>query len=231
MIGFLDSQSPERVRAAATAFRQGLKDIGYVEGENVAIEYRWAENQIDRLPALAADLVRRQVAVIAAVSEPATLAAKAATKTIPIVFGVATTRSSSVLSPASPGQAATCTGINFFTAELTAKRLELLRELMPAMQRVAVLVNPANSAIAEPALKDVQAAGARDGVANPSLQRQHQPRDRRGLCDTCAASGRTRSLSAPTRSSSAGACNLSHLATRHAVPAIYSVANSPKPAG
>ena len=88
VIGFLDSRSPERFRAGWSRLRQGLRDRGYAEGENVAIEYRWAENQIDRLPALAADLVRQQVAVIAAVSEPATLAAKAATKTIPIVFGV-----------------------------------------------------------------------------------------------------------------------------------------------
>jgi putative ABC transport system substrate-binding protein len=103
VVGFLHSQSPEALTSRVTAFRQGLRDMGYVEGKNIAIEYRWAENQIDRLPALAADLVHRQVAAISVISEPATFAAKTATKTIPIVFGVANARSCLVLSPASLG--------------------------------------------------------------------------------------------------------------------------------
>jgi putative ABC transport system substrate-binding protein len=159
VIGFLGGTSPEVYADRLRAFRQGLKEAGYVEGENVAIEYRWAENQFDRLPALAAELVRRQVAVIVATggSIPA-LSAKAATTTVPIVFAVPEdpVRSGLVASLARPGGNAT--GINFFSIELVAKRLEILREMVPATTRVAVLINPADAANSETMLKDVEAA-------------------------------------------------------------------------
>jgi putative ABC transport system substrate-binding protein len=159
VIGFLSPTSPEGWTQRLRGFRQGLKDTGYVEGENVAIEYRWAEGQIDRLPALAADLVRRRVAVIAAPGGNApAFAAKAATTTIPIVFivGEDPVRLGLVASLARPG--GNLTGINFFTTELGAKRLELLRELVPAAARVAVLVNPANPKVAESIVRDVETA-------------------------------------------------------------------------
>jgi putative ABC transport system substrate-binding protein len=163
VIGFLDIRSPNTtIEDRLRAFRQGLKDTGYVERENVAIEYRWAENQLDRLPALAAELVRRQVAVIVTTGgSPALLAAKAATTTIPVVFIVAEdpVRLGFVASLARPG--GNLTGINIFTIELAAKRMELLRELVPGAARVAVLVTATN---AETTVRDVEAAARALGL-------------------------------------------------------------------
>ena len=164
MIGFLGAVSPDGYSERMRGFRQGLKDTGYVEGENVAIEYRWAENQLDRLPVLAADLVRRQVAVIATAANIAALAVKATTTTIPIVF-IATedpVKLGFVASLARPGGNAT--GVNFYSGELTAKRLELLREVVPAATRVAVLVNPTNALTTESTLRDVQSAARAMGL-------------------------------------------------------------------
>jgi putative ABC transport system substrate-binding protein len=164
VIGFLNPTSPDGFSERLRAFRQGLKDTGYVEGENVAIEYRWAEGHFDRLPALATELVRRNVAVIYAGSNAAALAAKAATTTIPIVF-IATedpVKLGFVASLARPGGNAT--GINFYSGELTAKRLELLREVVPAATRVAVLVNPTNTLTTESTLRDVQSAARAMGL-------------------------------------------------------------------
>ncbi len=157
VIGFLNPTSPDAAADRLRGFRQGLKDTGYVEGETVAIEYRWGEGQFDRLPALATELARRRVAVIAVAGNAAAMAANAATKTIPIVF-LATedpVKLGLVTSLARPSGNAT--GINFYTGELTAKRLELLRELVPMATRVAVLVNPANVATTETTLRDVAA--------------------------------------------------------------------------
>src|SRR5215467_5935903 len=165
VIGFLHPASPDRFAVRLRGFRQGLKEAGYVEGENVAIEYRWADNQLDRLPALAADLVRRQVSVISAPGGPVpALAAKAATAIIPVVFLVAEdpVRLGLVASLARPG--GNLTGVNFFNAELGAKRLELLRTLVPGAVHVAILVNPANARTTETTLTDLEAAARAMGL-------------------------------------------------------------------
>jgi putative ABC transport system substrate-binding protein len=170
VVGFLSYQSPDTIADLLRAFRQGLKDTGYVEGENVAIEYRWAENQIDRLPALAADLVRRQVGVIATSGGPASaFAAKTATTMIPIVFAINEdpVQLGLVASLARPG--GNLTGINFFNAELVAKRLEFLRELVPGATRVAVLVNPANETTMKSTLRDVEPAARTFGLQLKTL--------------------------------------------------------------
>jgi putative tryptophan/tyrosine transport system substrate-binding protein len=165
VIGFLGAVSPTGFSDRLQALHQGLKETGYAEGANLAIEYRWAENQLDRLPAMAADLVRRQVAVIVTIGGTApTIAAKAASGTIPIVFAIPEdpVKLGLVASLARPG--GNLTGVNFFFGELVPKRLELLRELMPAMRRVAVFVNPANPARAELHAKEAETAGRAMGL-------------------------------------------------------------------
>ena len=222
VIGLLHLTSPDafadnRLRG----FRQGLKDIGYVEGENVAIEYRYADNQLDRLPSLAADLVRRRVAVIAALGGTASaFAAKAATTTIPIVFVVGDdpVRHGFVASLARPG--GNLTGINFFVVELAAKRLELLRELVPKVARVAVLVDPANTTTAESTLRDVEAAARAIGLQIQALN----VTTNREIDAAFATLVRERD---DTLFVSAGSffndrrVQLVLLATRHAIPTIY----------
>jgi putative ABC transport system substrate-binding protein len=159
VIGLLGATSFDTNADRLRTFRQALKETGYVEGENVAIEYRWAEGQFDRLPALASELVRRQVTVIASAEGAiSALAAKAATATTPIVFVVADdpVRLGLVASLARPG--GNLTGINFVSSELVAKRLELLRELVPGVARLAVIINPADTANTETILRDVEPA-------------------------------------------------------------------------
>ena len=157
IVGFLGTSSPELFAQPLRAFREGLRETGYVEGRNVAIEFRWANGQNDRLPELAADLVRRQVSVIAAPgSTPAALAAKAATATIPIVFqvGVDPVVAGLVTSLARPE--GNVTGVTNINTELVSKRLELLREVVPKATVVALLVNPTSPEITESVSKDLQ---------------------------------------------------------------------------
>jgi putative ABC transport system substrate-binding protein len=163
VIGFLSSGSPGPGAPNLPAFRQGLGEIGYVEGQNVAIEYRWAESRYDRLPALAADLVGRKVDVIATVGMPSALAAKSATSTIPIVFnvGIDPVADGLVASLARPG--GNLTGITIMSTELMPKRLELLSELVPQAGVIALLVNP-NNASAEPQSRYVQEAARAKGL-------------------------------------------------------------------
>jgi putative ABC transport system substrate-binding protein len=206
VIGFLGSASPHGFEDRVRAFRQGLKDTGYVEGVDVAIEYRWAENQFDRLPALAAELVRRQVAVIAAASTPSALAAKAATTTIPIVFisGADPIRLGLVSNLARPD--GNLTGVVFLGSELTAKRLELLRELLPRANRVAVLVNPANAELAETTLRDVELAAVPWGCKSKSSTPARAVRSMQ-FSQVLRTSVPTRSSSAPIRFLLAGGFN------------------------
>jgi putative ABC transport system substrate-binding protein len=163
IIGFLSPTSVDTNAEYLRVFRKALEQTGYIEGRNVAIEYRWAENQMDRLPMLAADLVRLRVAVITAAAQPAAFAAKAATMTIPVVFILSDdpVRLGLVTSIARPD--GNLTGVNFLNVEMTAKRLELLHALVPGALRVAVLVNPTNPN-AETIVRDVEAAARAMGL-------------------------------------------------------------------
>jgi putative ABC transport system substrate-binding protein len=223
VIGFLGATSSDAANADyLRVFRQALKESGYVEGENVAIEYRWAETQLDRLPALAAELVSRRVAVIVTVEgPPSAFAAKAATTTIPIVFTVSDdpVRLGLVASLNRPG--GNLTGINFVSSELVAKRLELLRALVPGTARVAVLVNPANAANTETALRDVEPAARAVG-----LQVQVLNADTSHEIDAAFATivrERPDALfSASSPYFTSRRIQLVQLAARHAIPATYS---------
>ncbi|MGA2895073.1 MAG: ABC transporter substrate-binding protein [Xanthobacteraceae bacterium] len=164
VVGFIRDGSADASARYLAAFRKGLNETGAIEGQNVTVEYHWLAGQYDRLPALVADLVRRHVAVIATPGTGPTLVAKAATATVPIIFGVGEdpVRLGLVTSLARPGGNAT--GINFFTNEVVAKRLRLLHDLVPRAVRIAVLVNPADAAVAELTLRDVQEAAPTLGL-------------------------------------------------------------------
>jgi putative ABC transport system substrate-binding protein len=176
VVALINLGAPDAMARYAAAFRNALNEAGYVEGQNVTVEYHWLEGQYERLPALMADLVRRRVAVIAAPGgTPAALAAKAATQTIPIVFGVAEdpVKLDLVASLARPGGNAT--GINFFLGEVIAKRLGLLHDLVPKAMRIAVLVNPANAPTAEATLRDIPEAARAIGLQTQVLNASTSP--------------------------------------------------------
>jgi putative ABC transport system substrate-binding protein len=222
MVGFLSDQSPDFFADGMRGFHQGLKDTGYVEGENVAVEYRWAENQFDRLPALAADLVRRRVAVIVSGTSSTALAAKTATTTVPILFIAAEdpVKRGLVASLGRPG--GNLTGVNFFAVELVKKRLELLRELVPTANRVAVLVSPANAAVTEATLKDVEAAAPAMGLQTQVVNADNS----REIDAAFAAFTRERPGALFVNTGpffTSRRVQLAQLATRYAIPAIYGV--------
>jgi putative tryptophan/tyrosine transport system substrate-binding protein len=218
VIGFLHPSSTDTARLRA--FRQGLKDAGFIEGENVAIEYRSADDQTDRLPALAAELAQRRVAVIAAIGGiPSALAAKAATTTIPIVFlvGIDPVGLGLVASLARPGN---LTGINVFASEMASKRLELLRALVPGAIRIAVLVDPTNAPGTEATLRDVGAAARTMGLqiqvlnASTSLELD-------AVFATLVSERSDALIVGSTQFLFDRRVQLAQLAARHAVPAIY----------
>jgi putative tryptophan/tyrosine transport system substrate-binding protein len=221
VIGFLNPTFIESNADRLRGFHGGLKDAGYVEGENLAVVYRWAEGQNDRLPELAAELVRRHVSVIASFAPAAAFAAKAATTTIPIVFGVNEdpVRLGLVASLARPSGNAT--GVNYFTAEVAAKRLNLLRELVPAAVHVSVLVNPANATSTESTLKDVLTAARAIGLQTQVLNAGTGSEVNAAFA-TLVTKKSDALLVAGDAFFSHRCVQLVHLATRHAIPAIYS---------
>jgi putative tryptophan/tyrosine transport system substrate-binding protein len=220
LVGFLNAAFAQNYTSQLAAFLKGLGEGGFVEGRSVVVEYRWAEDQNSRLPALAADLVKRRVAVIAATSTPAALAAKAATSTIPIVFEIAAdpVQLGLVASLNRPG--GNVTGVTQINVEVGPKRLELLHELMPAARAVALLVNPSNPAVAEAAAKQMQAAARTLGLELYVLHASAES-------DFGAAFSRVRELGASGLVTSAGEPlfasrteQLGALAARHGVPAV-----------
>jgi ABC-type uncharacterized transport system substrate-binding protein len=221
VIGLLNPNTLDSNADRLRGFHRGLKEVGYVEGETVTVVYRWAEGQNDRLLELAAELVQRKVSVIASIAPAATFAAKAATGTIPIVFAVNEdpVRLGLVASLARPGGNAT--GINFLSAEIGAKRLNLLRELVPRAARVAVLVNPANPTSTESTLKDVATAARAMGIQTQVLNAGTGSEINAAFA-TFVPEKADALLVAGDGFFSSRRVQLVHLATRHVVPTIYS---------
>src|SRR5262245_49975293 len=229
VIGYLHAGSPGPNAHYVAVFRQRLAEAGYVEGRNVAIEYRWGEGQYDQLPAMAAELARRQVAVILATPIPAALAAKAATATIPILFSVAgdPVKLGLVAGFARPGGNAT--GVNFFQAELGAKQLGLLRELVPTATRIGLLVNPTNANV-EGVTKDVTAA-ASPGEVQIDVVRASDTREIESAFATLVSNKTDALVVSPDPFFYSRQVQLATLATRHALPAIYNVREYPQVGG
>ena len=222
VIGFLDGRFPEAIANRLRGFHRGLREAGYVDGENVRVLYRYAENQSDRLPALAAELARRPVATIVASGGPNVMsAAKQASASVPIVFisGEDPVRAGLVASLAHPG--GNLTGINFFNREIAGKQLDFLRELVPSAKRIAVLVNPTDARVAEGTLGDVEPAARAKGL---EIEIVHASTSRE-IDNAFAAFARERPdalFVAPDAFFGGRRLQLSLLAMRHAIPAVYS---------
>jgi putative ABC transport system substrate-binding protein len=221
IVGFVSSRSPEAPARIGAAFRKGLNETGTIEGQNVTVEYHWLDGQYDRLPPIMVDLARRHVAVLATPVTAGALAAKAATTTIPIVFGVGAdpVELGLVASLARPGGNAT--GVNFFVADIAAKRLGLLHDLAPKAVRIAVLVNPANVPTAEATLRDIpdaaRAIGLQIQVLNASTSREIEAAFITLVRDRAEAL-----FVSPDGFFTSRRVQLATLATRHGIPAAYS---------
>jgi len=220
VIGFLGPRSPDAMADRLRAFRLGLKDVGYVEGENVTIIYRFAEDQYDRLSELAADLVRRQVAVIAAAGHSSALAAKAATTTIPIVFSTAVdpVAEGLVASFARPGS--NLTGVTSLNVEVGPKRLELLHEVVPNATSMALLVNPTNPSIAEPFSRALEAAARALGLQLHVLHASSE-REIEAAFETLVKLRAGGLVIMPDQLFLARTEQLAALTVRHAVPSVH----------
>jgi putative ABC transport system substrate-binding protein len=221
VIGFLNGASSDGYEPMAASFRQGLKETGYVDGQNIAIEFRWAEGHYDQLPAMAADLVRRQVAVIVTGGTPAAFAAKAATSTIPtvILVGVDPVQLGLVGSLNRPGS--NVTGLALLTVELEAKKLELLHELLPAATAIALLVNPTN-VLSESETKDVQAAARSLGLQLHVLNASTESQIDAAFAALVELRATALIVSVDTFLNNRRS-QIAALAARYAVPAVYGV--------
>jgi putative ABC transport system substrate-binding protein len=226
VVGFLNSGSPEPIAHLMAVFRQSLAEAGYIEGRNVAIEYRWAEGRYDRMPAMAAELVRRQVALIVASPTPPALVAKAATATVPIVFGVTDDPVKLGLVTGLARPDGNATGVYFFLSDLAAKQLGLLRELVPGATRIGLLVNPDN-ANAEAVTRETAGAASALGVQIEVVR----------VSDSAAIDAAFATLVRnKTDALVVGAdpffftrrVQFATLATRHAIPAVYTVREYPQ---
>ena len=230
VIGYLSAATPNEGEPNAAAFRRGLQEAGYVEGQNVAIEYRWAEQQTDRLPAMAADLLQRHVNVIAATTTPGALAAQAATTTIPIVFemGGDPVRLGLVVNLNRPG--GNVTGVTSLIVEVAPKRLELLHELLPTAKVVALLVNPADRALAQAQQREVLSA-----VRNRGLELHVLNAKSESDFDTVFADIKRLRVDGLVIGGGSlflrGINKLAALTVRHAVPAIYQYRDFPTAGG
>ena len=220
VVGFVSSRSLDGSARHAAAFTKGLSEPGYIEGQNVIVEYHWLRGQNDRLPALMADLVHRRVAVIATAGEPSTLAAKAATTTIPIAFGFSGDPVGHGLVASLARPSGNATGINFFTSEVLAKRVGLLHELVPKAVRVVVLVNPTNAPSAESTLRSVPEAARALGLQIQVLHASTS-RDIEAAFATIVSDRADALFVGPDGFFNSRRVQFATLATRYGIPAAY----------